>query len=758
MLPVAVFLVAALARLWQIDLVRFADDQATLLGSAAHFVASRQMPLTTGMSFTIGIRHPPLATFLLTPPELVSHSPVVAAAYVAIMDAFGAVFLYWTGKSLGGPTAGLVAGLLYALQPAAVVYGRTIWNPDFVPLCAAVALWGLVELWQRDRLWAQATALFAIGCAAQLHPQAAALLVVWLATAIAKRRAGWPSGVAVLALGLVLAPYLYLQATSGWSDVRAAWQYLQQPKVLDAQAFVAVGDLFSSRPYSELLASRGSTPPVSLADPLLWFYAVGLLTGLALVFGRRRGAEVIVAGCFVAPLLAALDHSGDVAAHYLLVLLPSGCLLVALTLLSLGAQGGIRGPLMGTDAALDAQHHKWGWLGSAVFAAGLALSGVRYVQFQRAVPEAVGANYGMPLRYSLQAAQLARTSRPPLHISNPDAEAGVFAYLLGNQKRFDGRYTFVLPHGPATYVADASLGFAYGRLSQLGPPSALVTTPGGRVAYGVFSVSGSGSGTQGMQPLDVDVGHSIRLIGYDARDLRAGAASTVHLAWQVTDAHGPIPDDLRQFAHLVDASGALWSTNPDFRGYPRPYWQAGDVVVSAFDLNLPSSMPTGGYWLETGFYEPISGERVPQYHGGQPAGTAARIGPLKVAGVSPSSGDARPLAVFGDGEIALLDAQRTGAGVTLRWQALKKPARDYTVFIHVLDAHGGLVAQQDSPPRGGAYPTSLWDAGEVVDDPHPLSFSAQPGQRLEIGLYTFPDLHRLPLDGSNTDRVLVPTS
>src|SRR6185312_11263024 len=99
-------------------------------------------------------------------------------------------------------------------------------------------------------------------------------------------------------------------------------------------------------------------------------------------------------------------------------------------------------------------------------------------------------------------------------------------------------------------------------------------------------------------------------------------------------------DDVRQFAHLVDASGRLWSTNPDFRGYPRPYWQTGETVISNFELALPADIPTGGYWLETGFYEPISGQRVAQFRGGQPAGTAARIGPLKVRGVSPAAGAA----------------------------------------------------------------------------------------------------------------------
>jgi len=264
----------------------------------------------------------------------------------------------------------------------------------------------------------------------------------------------------------------------------------------------------------------------------------------------------------------------------------------------------------------------------------------------------------------------------------------------------------------------------------------VVVFAGGLGRPAAVSLPAGATGTTAMQPLDVDVGHSVRLLGYDARDLRAGTPSTVHLAWRITDAHGPIPDDLRQFAHLVDAGGALWSTNPDFRGYPRPYWQTGDVVISAFELDLPSNVPTGGYWLETGFYEPISNARVPQYRDGQPAGTSARIGPLKVTGVSPSPGDARPVAVFGGGQIALLGVQRTSAGVTLRWHALKKPERDYTVFVHVLDAQGALMAQQDSPPRDGNYPTSLWDPGEVIDDPHPLSFPVQPGQQLEVGLYT----------------------
>ncbi|HEX6511839.1 MAG TPA: hypothetical protein VF157_06050, partial [Chloroflexota bacterium] len=602
---------------------------------------------------------------------------------------------------------------------------------------AAIALWSLVELWQRDSRWGQAAALFAIGCAAQLHPQAAALLVVWLAVSLAKWRWGWPSGVAVIGLGLVLSPYLYLQAHSAWSDLRAAWQYLQQPKQFDGQALTAMASLFSARPYTDLLAPRDSPPAISVADPLLWFYVAALLAGLVLAFGRREPAGAIMAGCFVAPLLAAVNHSGEVAPHYLLVLLPSGCLLAAMALQALPSV----------------------WLGTAVLATSVVWAGGLYAQFQRGVPEALGSAYGMPLRYSQDAASVAGRQPGPVYVSNRDEEAGVLAYLLPGraQKRFDGRYTFVLPQASTSYLADATLAFASGRLTTAGGPTQRVMTPGGQTAYGEFARAPAAEALAGMQPLDVDVAHSVRLIGYDAGELRAGGQSTVLLAWRVTDAHGPIAEDLRQFGHLVDASGHIWSGNPDFRGYPRPYWQDGDTVISAFDLHLPAGTPTGGYWFDTGFYEPISGQRMPQFRAGQPAGSSARIGPLKVSGVSPAAGDRQPLAVFG-GQIALLGVQRTEGGITLRWQAVRKPTADYTVFVHVLDGQGTLLAQQDGPPREGSYPTGMWDAGEVVDDPHPLSFASQPGQKLEIGLYTFPDLRRLPVDGSTTDSLVLPVT
>ncbi|MCW5851605.1 MAG: glycosyltransferase family 39 protein [Anaerolineae bacterium] len=78
-----------------------------------------------------------------------------------------------------------------------------------------------------------------------------------------------------------------------------------------------------------------------------------------------------------------------------------------------------------------------------------------------------------------------------------------------------------------------------------------------------------------------------------------------------------------------------------------------------------------------------------------------------------------------------------GITIDLKWQAARELDRDYTVFVHLYDASGRLVAQHDSPPRGGSRPTSRWSSGKPVTDYHGLLLP--PGSSgvlsLRVGLY-----------------------
>jgi len=72
--------------------------------------------------------------------------------------------------------------------------------------------------------------------------------------------------------------------------------------------------------------------------------------------------------------------------------------------------------------------------------------------------------------------------------------------------------------------------------------------------------------------------------------------------------------------------------------------------------------------------------------------------------------------------------------VHLYWQAIQSPTVDYTRFIHVLDADGKLVWQDDRQPHDGLYPTSIWETGELVEDVIIIPFSTET-QQIVVGLY-----------------------
>jgi hypothetical protein len=99
--------------------------------------------------------------------------------------------------------------------------------------------------------------------------------------------------------------------------------------------------------------------------------------------------------------------------------------------------------------------------------------------------------------------------------------------------------------------------------------------------------------------------------------------------------------------------------------------------------------------------------------------------------------------------------------VKLYWEAQQPPEDDYFVFVHLLDANGQPIAQHDGPPMGGRYPPSAWLPGDIVPDVHRIALSPDMPlgmYRLQVGMYRWPSLERLPVwneqGTEQTDRVM----
>jgi hypothetical protein len=82
----------------------------------------------------------------------------------------------------------------------------------------------------------------------------------------------------------------------------------------------------------------------------------------------------------------------------------------------------------------------------------------------------------------------------------------------------------------------------------------------------------------------------------------------------------------------------------------------------------------------------------------------------------------------------------------LYWRADAPVGDDYTIFAHLLDDQGELLAQVDGPPAEGGRPTSTWQPGELILDRRhiPLPSDTAPGEyTLSVGMYMLGTMERL---------------
>jgi len=264
-------------------------------------------------------------------------------------------------------------------------------------------------------------------------------------------------------------------------------------------------------------------------------------------------------------------------------------------------------------------------------------------------------------------------------------------------------------------------------------------------------------------PLDATLGDHVGLLGYDlavpdraAMD-PAGPLLDLTLYWQpLADAPGDYLLALQLVSPVPGDTTLRWNYNswPGRGNYPTTAWQPGEIIADRYRFSLPEAgFPTQAWDLHLVLYEEGSGERLPVRIDGQPAGDRLVLDRIRLQGQTPSCPDQARL----EAEIQFAEAvhlthawvvpAEAHTRVLLCWQALQPLPADYQVFVHLLDASHTLVSTGDGPPMQGAFPTSLWQAGDVIADEHRLGVTVQEGtgQHIAVGLYRLEDGTRLPV-------------
>lgn len=95
--------------------------------------------------------------------------------------------------------------------------------------------------------------------------------------------------------------------------------------------------------------------------------------------------------------------------------------------------------------------------------------------------------------------------------------------------------------------------------------------------------------------------------------------------------------------------------------------------------------------------------------------------------------------------------------VTLYWQARTQTEEDYAVFVHLLSDEGTMVAQRDTYPGLGKYPTTAWEPGVVFADTYrvhiPETAYAPDRGYIQVGMDPPDGLRLITSDGRDAVRL-----
>jgi hypothetical protein len=253
-------------------------------------------------------------------------------------------------------------------------------------------------------------------------------------------------------------------------------------------------------------------------------------------------------------------------------------------------------------------------------------------------------------------------------------------------------------------------------------------------------------------PANIEFGNGIRLIGYNLSQevVPPGGYLQVVLYWQ-TDA-APYTTNLQPFVHLDrldDFSTVAGGTNytpgdvTTESNLPTFHWDNSRYVRDEHDLYLPPDLPPLAYAVRVGWIDPDqAGALVPLANSQE---DTAQVTTLNVAPQQEPAPLAEPLDVtFGQGreairltgfEVVSLTSERLT--FNLAWQSDRPLSTDYIIFAQLLDLNQNLAVGFDSPPVGGAYPTSTWLPEQTILDTRSIPVHRiPPGEyQLIAGLY-----------------------
>ncbi len=201
---VALLTLAALLRLSWLDAGWFGVDQSRDLAWATEIVRGESLPLV-GPAMRNRVHLGATYYYFWALPLLVFPGPIAPYVFAGLLGVLATGLTFELGRRVGGVRAGLLAALIFATWPQAVIDGRIAWAPAALPVVCGGLILALVLFVRTGSSRAAVVSVLLAALAVQLHLASLPVALVAAAVLLAGAGAlGVGTSIALFALALVV--------------------------------------------------------------------------------------------------------------------------------------------------------------------------------------------------------------------------------------------------------------------------------------------------------------------------------------------------------------------------------------------------------------------------------------------------------------------------------------------------------------------------------------------------------------------------
>ncbi|MFQ5410211.1 MAG: glycosyltransferase family 39 protein, partial [Anaerolineales bacterium] len=678
-----------------------------------------------GTPMSVGMWHSPLSIYLYAVPYRLSFDPRLARMFTGALNVFAVALVYVVGARYFNRSAGLIAALLYAVHPEALVATRKIWNPSLgAPFVMGFVFFSLRGYLDGKR-WARLAHLPLLSLAAQTHPSTLALapVAVMLWThAFWRERDRRREIVFHTLVSSVLAVLLFAPWAAGLYQATIASGV---PPQIDPLPNRGLGYIFDTL---FILLGNWDQNAIQPIQP-----AITTIGALWLVWpGRWRrqglpGLAIVMAFLLVPVSTLVLDI--QYRDYHIWPSYPNAFLIQGALIAGIAGLGASR--YRGRQSFMGSQLR---WASALLVAAIVATQLKFFISYDR-------SNAATPLHAHIHAietaTQAAAEQGRDLLLIIPHAGADEYTYL---------QWELLSQQTPARVVWD-------GRALPLPVEGALLLGPTDYTGRARLSADNEEL-TGGFKlatlppaaffepdlrpPAEIRLSNGATIVGFRSAEPgvlpQAGSLWSADMLWRYETQ--PDADDT-VFVHVVDGHGNNYGQQ-DLPGLPVGQWRSGEYVLNQFHIAISPDLPASGpLFLRVGMYNDTRQAEVLNTDG-NPAGGYALI---------QVRGSEAPAASWGAG--LTLDAMTVPASqpqgpplvVQATWRVDAPLAADTRLKWRVWDAAGRDAFYSETALAPGIGPDAI-PAGAFIGAQYSLRIPTD----ISPGIYR---LSVAPLSGSD---------